>query len=216
MASGATIDRCMQPKTTEEIRDIYDGMASWWKWTSIADSILGMNRLRARQFRSVTGNVLDVGCGTGENFAYLSKAESTTAVDLSPRMVEQAKKRATRMGLDIVIEVGDAADLRFDDNAFDYVVTAFSSCTFAHHKSSFREMERVTKPGGQILMVEHGRSSVGWIADRQDRKIESLYEKSGCRNNREPGDELAEAGLLVKSIRKSHLGTGNRIRVRVR
>lgn len=206
----------MEPKTTEEIREIYDGMASWWKWTSILDSILGMNRLRARQFRSVSGRVLDVGCGTGENFVYLSGAESTTAIDLSPAMVEQAKKRARRMGLDIRIEVADAAALPFPDNVFDYVVTAYSSCTFADHKGSFREMERVSKTGGQILMVEHGRSSVRWIADRQDRRIEKHYEKSGCRNNREPVDEVEEAGLEVRSIRKSFFGMGNRIRVRVR
>lgn len=205
----------MEPKTTEEIREIYDGMASWWKWTTIYDSILGMNLLRAKQFRNVTGHILDVGCGTGENFPYLSRAGSITAVDLSPAMVDQARKRAGRMGLDILVEVGDAAALPFDDNVFDSVVTAYSSCTFADHKKSFVEMERVTKPGGQIFMVEHGRSSVGWIADRQDRKLEPLYERSGCRSNREPVDEIAEAGLDVKSVRKSHLGTGNRIRIRV-
>ena len=206
----------MEPKTTEEIREIYDGMASWWKWTAIADAILGMNRLRAKQFRNVTGHGLDVGCGTGENFPYLPRAESLTAIDLSPAMVEQAKKRAKRMGLDLLIEVGAAAALPFDDNTFDFVVTAYSSCTFADHKSSFLEMERVTKSGGQILMVEHGRSSVAWIAGRQDRKIEPHYERSGCRNNREPIDEINEARLDVKSVRKSHLGMDNRIRIRVR
>ena len=206
----------MEPKTTEEIREIYDGMASWWKWTGIADAILGMNRLRAKQFRNVSGHVLDVGCGTGENFPYLPRAKSLTAVDLSPAMVEQARKRAKRMGLDILVEVVDAAALPFDNNSFDFVVTAYSSCTFADHKSAFREMERVTRSGGQILMVEHGRSSVAWIADRQDRKIEAHYERSGCRNNREPIDEITGAHLDVKSIHKSHLGMDNRIRIRVR
>jgi len=130
-------------------------------------------------------------------------------------MVAQARKRAGRNEMEILVEVADAAALPFDDDVFDYVVTAYSSCTFADHVAAFREMERVTKSGGQILMVEHGRSSVGWIADRQDRKIQGHYERSGCRNNREPLDELEEAGLRVKSVQKSHLGMGTQIRVRV-
>ena len=206
----------MELKTTAEIRDIYDGMSSWWRWSSIYDSLTGMNRLRSRQFRDVSGHVLDVACGTGENFKYLSKAESITAIDLAPGMVEEARKRAARMGIEVVVEIADVAALPFDDDVFDTVVTAYSSCTFIDHLAAYREMERVTRPGGQILMVEHGRSSVGWIAQRQEHRFEAHYARSGCRNTREPIDELREAGLNVMSAQKSHLGMGNRIRIRVR
>ena len=116
--------RSMESKTTAEIREIYDGMSSWWRWSSIFDSVTGMNRLRSRQFREVTGHVLDVACGTGENFKYLSKAESITAIDLAPGMVEQARKRAQRMGLDVLVEVADVEALPFDDDVFDAVQVA--------------------------------------------------------------------------------------------
>lgn len=206
----------MELKTNQEIRELYDGMASKWGWISLADSILGMNRLREKQFRDATGHVLDVACGTGENFKYLPKADSITAIDLSPGMVSRARKRAEKMGIDVLVEIADAADLPFDDDVFDVVVTAYSTCTFIDHVASLREMERVTRPGGQILLVEHGRSSVGWIAARQDRKIEDHYAQSGCRNNREPAEEIEEAGLVPMSVRRSHLGMGTRVRIRVK
>ena len=206
----------MELKTTAEIRDIYDNMSSWWRWSSIYDTVTGMNRLRSRQFRDVSGHVLDVACGTGENFKYLSKAESITAIDLAPGMVDQARKRAERMGIDVLVEVADVNTLPFDDDAFDTVVSAYSSCTFTDYLTAYQEMERVTRPGGQILMVEHGRSSVAWIAQRQEKRFEAHYERSGCRNTREPIDELREAGLNVMSAQKSHMGMGNRLRIRVR
>jgi ubiquinone/menaquinone biosynthesis C-methylase UbiE len=210
MASG------MQRKTNQEIRALYDGMASKWGWISLADSVLGMNRLRSKQFRDAAGHVLDVACGTGENFKFLPKADSITAIDLSPAMVVRARKRAEKMGVDVLVEEADAAALPFDDDVFDVVITAYSSCTFVDHVAAFREMQRVTRPGGQILFVEHGRSNVGWIADRQDRKIEDHYAHSGCRNNREPVEEIEEAGLVPLSVRRSHFGMGTRVRIRVK
>ncbi len=111
--------------------------------------------------------------------------------------------------------VGDAQELPFSEARFDTVVSAFSSCTFPDYAAAFREMVRVTKPGGRVLLVEHGRSSVGWIARRQDRNIKRVYERSGCRNNRDVSADLAEAGLEAEEHAVSDLGMMNRITVEV-
>ena len=158
---------------------------------------------------------LDVGCGTGENFRHLRGATSVAAVDISPGMVSLAADRARRLGLTADVRVGDAADLPYSDNSFDVVISAFSACTFPDHVAAFLEMERVTKPGGRILLVEHGRSSAGWIARRQDRVVAKNFESTACRSNRDPLGELSQALLDVSSHRVSHLGMMNRFVIEV-
>ncbi len=201
--------------TTEQVRRRYDEMAGNWRMLGITDWLLLINRLRKKHFSSASGNVLDVACGTGENFEHLEKASSLTAFDLSPQMVEEAKRRTRQLRKDVALSGGDAQAMPFPDNAFDTVISAFSSCTFPDHVAAFHEMTRVTKPGGRILLVEHGRSSVGWIARRQDKNIDRVVERSACRNNRDVAAELAEGGLKVVSHITSHLGMMNRVTIEV-
>lgn len=203
----------MNGKSAADIQEIYDGMATRWGWVSISDRFSGFNWLRRKHLAAARGDVLDVACGTGENFRYLKGAASVTAIDLSPEMARLAEQRARRLGLQATVIVADAAALPYQDHSFDTVVSAGSSCTFPNYIQAFKEMERVAKPDGRILLVEHSRSSVGWIARRQDRKVDKTYEKWGCRTNRDLVAELAEAGLKVVSYQRSHLGMLNRVEI---
>lgn len=204
----------MTAMATEEVRALYDERARTWKWVTRVNGLLGTNRLR-RHFTGVTGSVLDVGCGTGENFKYLAGARSVDAIDISPEMVSLAADRVRALRLPAEVRVADAADLPYPDDSFDSVVSAFSTCTFPDYVAAFREMERVTRPGGRILLVEHGRSSVTWIARRQDRGVDKSLAGSACRSNRDPMAELDQAGLEVTSRQVSHLGMMNRFVVDV-
>jgi ubiquinone/menaquinone biosynthesis C-methylase UbiE len=203
------------PLDLEQVRRCYDEMAGNWRLRGIGDSLLLINRLRRKQFSGVGGDVLDVACGSGENFEYLEKASSITALDLSSEMVEEARRRRRQLGVDVGLLVADAQQMPFPDATFDHVISAFSSCTFPDHVAAFREMVRVAKPGGRILLVEHGRSSVGLIARRQNRNIERVYERSGCRNNRDVAAEIAESGLEPAGHLVSHLGMMNRVTIEV-
>jgi ubiquinone/menaquinone biosynthesis C-methylase UbiE len=199
----------------DAVRHRYDELAETWRLYGIVDWVTMINRLRKRQFSSLGGDVLDVACGTGENFPYLQSAGSVTALDLSPGMIEEAKRRAGQMHMDLELAVADAGSMPFADRSFDHVISAMSSCTFPDHAAAFREMRRVTRPGGRIHLVEHGRSTVGWIARRQDRNIERVVARSACRNNRLVAVELADGGLTPVSHSISHLGMLNRIVVEV-
>jgi ubiquinone/menaquinone biosynthesis C-methylase UbiE len=198
-----------------EVRRRYDEMAGNWRMLGIIDWLLLVRRLRRKHFASASGEVLDVGCGTGENFAYLARADLVAALDLSTEMASEAERRARQMGRAVAVLAGDAQLLPFPDDRFDIVISAFSSCTFPDHATAFREMVRVTRPGGRILLLEHGRSSFGPIARRQDRNVERVYERSGCRNNREVLADLVDAGLVPTSHLVSHLGMMNRITIEV-
>jgi ubiquinone/menaquinone biosynthesis C-methylase UbiE len=200
---------------TTQVRRRYDEMARNWRMLGVIDWLLLVKRLRKQHFAKATGAVLDVGCGTGENFEFLARAGPITALDLSTEMVEEASRRAGQLGREVSLLAGDAQLLPFPDDRFDTVVSAFSSCTFPDYAAAFREMERVTRPGGRILLLEHGRSSVGLIARRQDRNLERVYERSACRNNRDVLADLAQAGLEPTSHVVSHLGMMNRITIAI-
>ncbi|HSJ82333.1 MAG TPA: class I SAM-dependent methyltransferase [Acidimicrobiia bacterium] len=199
----------------DEVRRRYDEMAGNWRMLGIIDWLLLVKRLREKHFASASGEVLDVGCGTGENFEYLARADLVAALDLSTAMTSEAERRVAQMGKTVAVLAGDAQQMPFPDDRFDTVISAFSSCTFPDHAAAFREMVRVTRPGGRILLLEHGRSSLGPIARRQDRNVERVYERSGCRNNRDVVVDLAEAGLVPTSHVVSHLGMMNRITIEV-
>lgn len=193
------------------IRDLYDGMAGHWRMLGIVDWLQGITRLRRIHFSAASGDVLDVACGTGENFQYLERASSLTAFDLSGEMMVEARRRARQLGMSPGLHVADAQRMPFPAACFDTVISAFSSCTFPDYVAAFTEMTRVTRPGGKILLLEHGRSSVGWIARRQDRNVARVRERSACRNNRDVTAELTEAGLRASAMQVSHLGMMNRI-----
>lgn len=202
-------------RTVGEVRELWDDIAPVWKWNHLVDAVLGVTLARRRHMSGITGDVLDVACGTGENFKYLREADSITALDLSPAMVRRARVRAGRLGLNGRVEVADAAMLPYNDDSFDVVVSAMSSCTFPDHVSAFLEMKRVARPGGRILLLEHGRSSIDWIARRQDAGVHKRLESGNCRNNRDPRAEIEEAGLDITSHVRSHLGIVHRFEIAV-
>lgn len=206
MTPGGDVDR---------VRALYDRRARTWKWLAVPDTIFGINRLRRRHFSSAMGDTLDVGCGTGENFAYLTSADSITAVDLSAEMIARARERADSLGANVEFEVADAARLPFEDASFDTVVSALSVCTFPDYVGALREMVRVCRPGGKVLLLEHGRSSVGWIGRRQDRMLGRSLQVTACRFNRDPLSDLSAAGLDPTRDAVSHLGIFHRLTIDV-
>lgn len=203
----------IEPMDTQQVRRRYDEMADNWRLLGIVDSLMLINRLRKKHIGTASGAVLDVACGTGENFPYFRYSSSITAVDLSAEMIDEARRRRHQLGIAVDLVVGDAQALPFGDDTFDTVVSALSTCTIPDYVSAFHEMTRVVRRGGRILLLEHGRSSVGWVARRQDHHLDRVYARSACRNNRDVGAELTEAGLAPVSSVRSHLGTVNRITI---
>lgn len=205
----------METMSSEQVARIYDGKAQTWKWNGVVDTLIGVSRLRRSHFASAEGDVLDIGCGTGENLKYLANARSITAIDISQEMVTRTARRSERLGLGADVRIGDAAALPFSDDSFDTVVSAMSTCTFTEYVEAFAEMARVARRGGRILLLEHGRSNVRWIGARQDRNFEKNYAGYACRTNRDPRSELAEAGLTPVDHRVSHLGMIHRFAIAV-
>jgi ubiquinone/menaquinone biosynthesis C-methylase UbiE len=161
---------------------------------------------RSRLFGRAEGRVLDVACGTGLNFQYVPRATSYVGVDLSPEMLAVARR--TVGGRDRVegFQEMDAQSLAFEDDTFDSVVSSLSTCTFPDPVAALNEMARVCAPGGRVLLLEHGRSSVGPVARFQDWRADAHYEKHSCRWNQDPLAIIEESALSVVDASTAVLG----------
>lgn len=194
------------PSTTEEVRQCYNEHASAYAFLEPAAEYLGLRRLRRRLIRRASGDVLEIAVGTGANLRYYPRDCRITAVDVSASMLEIACERANKRELQVDFHVMDAEHLGFPDEHFDTVVSTMALCTFIDPIAALKEMGRVCRPGGRILLLEHGRSSWGRLARWQDRQAQRHAERFACHWNREPLELVQDAGLLPLYARRSFFG----------
>ena len=194
--------------TLNQVQSAYDEIADQYeKKTWFDQHILGVARLKKKLLSKATGKTLEVACGTGQNFALFAPNSEITAIDLSPKMLEQARQNAIVHGLNVNLAVMDAEKLEFPDASFDTVVSTLSTCTFPDPVKALQEVKRVCKPGGLILLLEHGHSSLPWLASYQDRHEYQHYEQhAGCRWNQDPLDLVKAADIKVLKSKRAVMG----------
>lgn len=200
-------------KSTTELADIYDELAPRMERFDPVNRLL-TGRFRARLFGSVHGRVLDVACGTGENFRYLPSDVDLTGIDVSRSSLAVAERRAARLGVEADLREMDAAALTFPDDCFDAVISALSTCTFPDPAAALDEMARVCRPDGRVLLLEHGRSTVGPVARFQDWRAHAHFETAGCRWNQEPVDVVDGTNLDVLGVERRLAGVLTALEVR--
>lgn len=105
------------------------------------------------------GRVLEVAIGTGRDLPHYALDVTLTGIDLSPAMLEIARQRASDLGRDVDLRIGDAEHLPFADASFDTVVCAISLCTIPNPGAAIDEMKRVLVPGGRLLLLDHVKST---------------------------------------------------------
>lgn len=98
--------------------------------------------------------VLDVACGTGNTAIPAARAGAiVTGVDIAPNLIEQARARATKEGIQAKFEEGDAEQLKFGDGSFDMIVSMFGAMFAPRPELVAAEFLRVCRPGGLIAMA---------------------------------------------------------------
>lgn len=113
---------------------------------------------RKELIQQADGSVLEVGVGTGTNLKYYSKEVQVTGIDFSPNMLKRAREKANRLPVDIQLLEMDIQNLEFPDNTFDTVISTCVFCSVPDPVQGLKEIRRVTKPNGKIIMLEHMRS----------------------------------------------------------
>jgi phosphatidylethanolamine/phosphatidyl-N-methylethanolamine N-methyltransferase len=139
-----------------------DVRSAYRRWAPVYDQTFG--KFVEAAVRSVTarandfkGRLLDVGVGTGLALPHYAPHLRVTGIDLSPDMLERARERVEREGggnIEALLEM-DATALDFPDNSFDLAAAMFVMTVVPDPEMVMRELARVTKPGGTVLICNH-------------------------------------------------------------
>lgn len=146
------------------------------------------------------GRVLEVGVGTGKNMAYYPAGAQVTAIDLSERMLARARRQAQELELDVDLRQMDAQRLTFPDDYFDAVVATFVFCSVPAAVQGLREIGRVTRPGGDIWLLEHVRINRPVIGPLMDLVNPMVVRMMGANINRQTAENVKKAGLTIVSV----------------
>lgn len=123
--------------------------------------------------------VLEIGVGTGLSLDAYPRHCHVTGIDLAPDMLEKAQERIDRHGLrHVSVEQGDALDLRFPDDSFDYVMAFHVVSVVPDARRLMAEAQRVCRPGGQIVIINHFRSERRTVA-RIQHSIDPMTRRLG-------------------------------------
>ncbi len=175
---------------------IYDPFLAWGERA-------GMRMLRRAVLADATGDVLEIGAGTGLNLeAYPAGLTSLTLAEPEPSMVARLQHAAASRTRPPAVIAAGAESLPFDDASFDTIVSTLVLCTVADLKRSLVEIRRVLRPGGQLLLIEHVRADSAALSRWQDRLHRPwLAFGYGCNCNRDTRGALADAGFAVDALR---------------
>lgn len=142
------------------IKKRYDRIAPYFEGMEAVMEGLFFKSWRKRLWAQVEGHhILEVGVGTGKNFDYYPQDARITAIDFSGQMLKQAAQKRDRKNVSVELELMDIQSLCFADNSFDTVICSFVFCSVPSAIKGLKELYRVCKPGGQVLLLEHVLSS---------------------------------------------------------
>ena len=170
----------------------YDEMASHEPARSAFE---GFRRKTAGRAQGV---ILEVGAGGGYNFAYYDStlAARVEATEPDATMLGYARGRAARAAVPITLTQAPAEALPFDDGMFDTAVATLVSCSVADVPRGLRELARVLKPGGRLLLAEHVRSTNAALAGVQSALVPLTTHFAGnCHWNRDTESAVRQEGF---------------------
>lgn len=179
---------------------LYDHLMARTEKAGLADH-------RQALLAAASGDVLELGAGTGANLPHYGKRVRTLALTEPEKpMVRRLHKRIDRQRPDAKLLRAPAEDLPFNDDSFDTVVSTLVLCTVDDQPRALREIQRVLRPGGQLLFIEHVRSDDEKLARLQDRMMPiNLRIGHGCHCNRSTLDGIHEAGFRVSELQRDTL-----------
>lgn len=145
-------------KDSSKISKKYDRIAPYFDALESFIEILFFYGWRKKLWSKLEGqHVLEVGVGTGKNFIFYpnDKGIRYTAIDFSEQMLKRAQQKRDKKNMAVDLQLMDIESLSYADNSFDTVIASFVFCSVPAPRKGLKELHRVCKPGGQVVLLEH-------------------------------------------------------------
>ena len=178
------------------------------KWDKAAKSFDFMNYkgpekrwapIKRDLFMGMEGEVLFLALGTGLDVPLFPHGKSITAIDISPRMVQQAASRVAAYHGQIDVQIMDVHELTFDADRFDQVFTSCTFCSIPDPVAGLVALRHVLKPGGTLHMFEHTGSR--WFPFSLMMNVMTPFSRRvGPDMNRDTVDNVRQAGYEIEAV----------------
>ncbi|MEZ5744132.1 MAG: class I SAM-dependent methyltransferase [Sphingomonadaceae bacterium] len=183
------------------------------KWDKIApkfDAMAGAGAeerwepFKRKLFANMDGRVLFLALGTGLDIPVFPAGKTITAIDISPKMIEQAQERIAAYDGTIDAQVMDVHEMPFAEGSFDQVFTSCTFCSVQQPVEGLKALHRVLRPGGQLFMFEHTGSRFYPFRPMMDL-MSMLTERMGPAMNRMTTDNVRAAGFQIVEVNNVYL-----------
>ena len=144
--------------------------------------------------------VLEVGAGTGINIPYYGSSQQVTLLEKNERFLEKARRRIRKKEAQVKLVLGDVENLPFSEQSFDVAVATFLFCSVENPEQGLKEIFRVLKPGGLLLLLEHVRSEKKLLGRFMELLSLPLYKLAGENIARETEKLVQEAGFVEETV----------------
>lgn len=184
----------------QEVKQKYDRISVVYDWFEFFPENIMFKKWRKRILQQPKGKVLEIGVGTGKNLPYYNyKKVVLTAIDISEGMLKQAEALAKKNTFPVSFKLASAQKLPFEDDTFDYIICTCVLCSVPEPVIALKEMKRVLKPEGKIIMLEHVLSKNRIIACIENLFNPLTTRMMGVNINRNTLENIKKSGLkLIK------------------
>jgi len=154
---------------------------------------------KQKLFAHMRGRILFLALGTGLDIPTFPPGQDINAIDISPKMLAQAKDRIAAYDGRIVAEVMDVHEMPFPEGSFDQVFTSCTFCSVPRPVEGLKALRRVLRPGGELFMFEHTGSR--YLPFKPMMDLMTLFsQRMGPAMNRRTVDNVRKAGFRITEV----------------
>ena len=158
-------------------------------------------RYRQATAGTVSGEVLEVGGGTGSNLSFFPPRARLTFLEPNPHMARRLRRRAAKLGLQIDVVEESGERMPFPDNSFDTVLTTLVLCSVTDLDAVAAEIRRVLRPGGRFVFYEHV-AATGRAGRALQAGLNPVWKRlvAGCHLDRDVEAAVRRAGFTAVTV----------------
>lgn len=178
------------------------------KMIDVACGMGDVMKARSKIVPQATGEVLEIGIGTGLNLQFYDSAKVTSIIGVDPaaQMQTLGRKRAEAISIPVDMVAVDVQGIHAETDRFDTIVMTFTLCSIIDPVPALEEMARVLKPGGRLLFCEHGLAPDASV-ERWQHRLTPFWRPfaGGCHLNRDIPALITAGGFTVGDLHTEYL-----------